>query len=216
MISTGLSGAPWIGLPQGNWPGIGLDLGPAFVELLPAFAFVAPHRRHPDNHRYGRHSARVVAPPPGRGLPGGRRRGGGGRHRQTAFRSRRDCADSDHRRQRPHGRADGGRGPQGGNRRRRRADRARLPAQGTCHDTGDTQPGRRRLSDRRAGVDLCPWDDGGGTGRDRSSQGADRRCCLLGRRRLPERSPLPRSSRGASWRPPGERHNCRGGSRQFS
>ena len=33
--------ASWIGLPQGNWPGIGLDLGPAFVELLPAFAFVA-------------------------------------------------------------------------------------------------------------------------------------------------------------------------------
>ncbi len=33
--------APWIGLPLGNWPGIGLDLGPAFVELLPAFAFVA-------------------------------------------------------------------------------------------------------------------------------------------------------------------------------
>ena len=33
--------APWIGLPLGNWPGIGLDLGPAFVQLLPAFAFVA-------------------------------------------------------------------------------------------------------------------------------------------------------------------------------
>ena len=33
--------APWIGLPQGDWPGIGLDLGPAFVELLPAFVFVA-------------------------------------------------------------------------------------------------------------------------------------------------------------------------------
>ena len=33
--------ASWIGLPQGHWPGIGLDLGPAFVELLPAFAFVA-------------------------------------------------------------------------------------------------------------------------------------------------------------------------------
>ena len=33
--------APWIGLPQGGWPGIGLDLGPAFVELLPAFAFVS-------------------------------------------------------------------------------------------------------------------------------------------------------------------------------
>ena len=33
--------APWIGLPQGNWPGIGLDLGPAFAELLPAFVFVS-------------------------------------------------------------------------------------------------------------------------------------------------------------------------------
>ena len=33
--------APWLGLPQGRWPGIGLDLGPAFVELLPAFAFVS-------------------------------------------------------------------------------------------------------------------------------------------------------------------------------
>ena len=33
--------APWIGMPQGSWPGIGFDLGPAFVGLLPAFAFVA-------------------------------------------------------------------------------------------------------------------------------------------------------------------------------
>ena len=33
--------APWIGLPQGDWPGIGLDLGPAFIELVPAFVFVA-------------------------------------------------------------------------------------------------------------------------------------------------------------------------------
>ena len=33
--------APWIGLPLGDWPGIGIDLGPAFVELLPAFVFVS-------------------------------------------------------------------------------------------------------------------------------------------------------------------------------
>ena len=33
--------APWFGLPQGGWPGFGFDLGPAFVSLLPAFAFVA-------------------------------------------------------------------------------------------------------------------------------------------------------------------------------
>ena len=33
--------APWIGAPEGGWPGVGLDLGPAFVELLPAFVFVA-------------------------------------------------------------------------------------------------------------------------------------------------------------------------------
>ena len=31
----------WIGLPEGGWPDIGLDVGPAFVELLPAFVFVA-------------------------------------------------------------------------------------------------------------------------------------------------------------------------------
>ena len=33
--------APWIGVPQGAWPGVGLDFGPAFVALLPAFVFVA-------------------------------------------------------------------------------------------------------------------------------------------------------------------------------
>ena len=33
--------APWIGAPQGGWPGVGLDLGPAFAQLLPAFVFVA-------------------------------------------------------------------------------------------------------------------------------------------------------------------------------
>ena len=33
--------APWVGLPQGSWPGIGLDLGPAFAGLLPAFVFVS-------------------------------------------------------------------------------------------------------------------------------------------------------------------------------
>ncbi len=33
--------ASWIGLPEGGWPGVGLDLGPAFVELFPAFVFVA-------------------------------------------------------------------------------------------------------------------------------------------------------------------------------
>ena len=33
--------APWIGVPEGGWPGVGLDFGPAFVELFPAFVFVA-------------------------------------------------------------------------------------------------------------------------------------------------------------------------------
>ena len=33
--------AQWIGLPEAGWPGLGPDLGPAFVELLPAFVFVA-------------------------------------------------------------------------------------------------------------------------------------------------------------------------------
>ena len=33
--------AAWIGVPQAAWPGVGLDFGPAFVALLPAFVFVA-------------------------------------------------------------------------------------------------------------------------------------------------------------------------------
>ena len=33
--------ASWIGLPNGAWPGVDLDFGPAFWALLPAFVFVA-------------------------------------------------------------------------------------------------------------------------------------------------------------------------------
>ena len=33
--------ASWVGLPQISWPGVGLDFGPAFVGLLPAFVFVS-------------------------------------------------------------------------------------------------------------------------------------------------------------------------------
>ena len=33
--------ASWIGLPNGAWPGVDLDFGPAFWTLLPAFVFVA-------------------------------------------------------------------------------------------------------------------------------------------------------------------------------
>ena len=36
-----VAAAPWIGVPQAAWPGVELDLGPAFVQLLPAFVFVA-------------------------------------------------------------------------------------------------------------------------------------------------------------------------------
>lgn len=32
--------AGWFGIPQGGWPGFGLDFGPAFWALLPAFVFV--------------------------------------------------------------------------------------------------------------------------------------------------------------------------------
>ena len=36
-----IAAAPWIGLPRGGWPGVRLDFGPTFMQLLPAFAFVA-------------------------------------------------------------------------------------------------------------------------------------------------------------------------------
>ena len=32
--------ASWVGLPQGAWPGVDLEFGPAFVGLLPAFVFL--------------------------------------------------------------------------------------------------------------------------------------------------------------------------------
>ena len=32
--------AAWVGLPQGAWPGLDLEFGPAFVGLLPAFVFL--------------------------------------------------------------------------------------------------------------------------------------------------------------------------------
>ena len=32
--------APWVGLPEGGWPGLDLDFGPVFWALLPAFVFV--------------------------------------------------------------------------------------------------------------------------------------------------------------------------------
>ena len=34
-------GTPWLGVPLGGWPGLTLDVEPAFVGLLPAFVFVA-------------------------------------------------------------------------------------------------------------------------------------------------------------------------------
>ena len=35
-----VAAAPWVGFPEGNWPGIDLEFGPAFWALLPAFLFV--------------------------------------------------------------------------------------------------------------------------------------------------------------------------------
>ena len=41
IYDTGrVAGAPWIGLPEGRWPGLDLDFGPAFWALLPGFVFV--------------------------------------------------------------------------------------------------------------------------------------------------------------------------------
>ena len=35
-----IAAASWVGLPEGGWPGFGLDFGPVFWGLLPAFVFV--------------------------------------------------------------------------------------------------------------------------------------------------------------------------------
>ncbi len=38
--STRVAAAPWVGIPEGRWPGIDLEFGTAFWGLLPAFMFV--------------------------------------------------------------------------------------------------------------------------------------------------------------------------------
>ena len=35
-----IADAPWVGLPEGGWPGLDIDFGPVFWTLLPAFVFV--------------------------------------------------------------------------------------------------------------------------------------------------------------------------------
>ena len=35
-----MAGAAWFGLPEGRWPGLDLDFGPAFWALLPGFVFI--------------------------------------------------------------------------------------------------------------------------------------------------------------------------------
>ena len=41
IYDTGrVAGAAWFGLPEGQWPGLDLDFGPAFWALLPGFVFV--------------------------------------------------------------------------------------------------------------------------------------------------------------------------------
>ena len=38
--TSAIAAAPWIGLPGTGWPGLSLDLGPAFWALLPAFVLI--------------------------------------------------------------------------------------------------------------------------------------------------------------------------------
>ena len=152
--------APWIGLPQGDWPGIGLDLGPAFIELVPAFVFVAligaiqtitgavaiqrVSWRRPRAVDYRAVEGAVAADGIGKLLSG-----------LTAIVPTQTIAVSV-----PTVELTGVAARRGGTRRRRRAAGAGLPAKGRRHDSGDPQPGRRRLLDRRAGDEFCARHDG--------------------------------------------------------
>ena len=73
--------APWIGLPPGRLAGNRARPRPGLCGTPACLRVRFPHRRYPDDHRCGRHPARVVAPAAGRGLPGGGGCSNGGRHR---------------------------------------------------------------------------------------------------------------------------------------
>ena len=59
-----------------------------FWTLLPGFLLAATDRRHPDDQQRRRRSARLLAPAPGSGFPGGAGRGGHRRPEQPALRPR--------------------------------------------------------------------------------------------------------------------------------
>ena len=84
IYDTGrVAGAAWFGLPEGQWPGLDLDFGPAFWALLPGFVFVTPDRHHQIDRRRRRDPAGVLAPAAGGGLP--IRAGDGGRRGRGAI-----------------------------------------------------------------------------------------------------------------------------------
>ena len=192
--------ARWIGPPEGDWPGVGLDLGPAFVELLPAFVFVAVigtiqtitgavaiqrvSWRRARAVDYRAVEGAVAADGIGKLLSG-----------LTGIMPTQTIGVSV-----PTVELTGV-----------AARRVGIAAGGVlialaflpkvlAMILADSQPRRRRLPDRRAGDELRPRDDRGRAGRDRSPQGIDCRRRVLGRRRLPERPDIPRAPRGARGR----------------
>ena len=190
---TRVGRSSWVGLPEGGWPGVGLDLGPAFVELLPAFVFVAligairtitsavaiqrVSWRRPRAVDYRAVEGAVAADGIGKLLSGL----AGIMPTQTIGVSV-PTVELTGVAARRVGIAAGG----------ILVAVAFLPKL-LALILAIPSPVIVGLPDRRAGDDLRPRDDGGGPGRDRSSQGDDRRRRVLGRRGLPERPDFPRT-----------------------
>ena len=168
-----------------------------------------PGRRHRDDRRRRGNPARVVAPAAGRRLPRGAGRGGRGRRRQPAFRSRRHGTEHHLFHQHRGNRADRRRRARRRSRHRCHLRSAGLPAQGARGGAGDSAPGGGSVHHRAPGHALRHRDEDGDPGWDRLSQGLGGRGLFLGRGGVPKWRDLSRVLRRVRRRPAAERHDCR-------
>ena len=204
-----VAAASWIGFPEGEWPGVRSRLRTGLLGAPSRVSAGGRHRRHPGHEQLRGNPAGVLAPGPGRRLPGGPGHAhGGGSEQPPLWR----CGE------RPEyhpldelvvGRADRRRGPA-----RRGGDRGNLHppcilSEGTGRGPRDSGPCRHRLPRRPHGSALRGRREHRHAERNGLSQGADRRCLLLGGGRVPERPGVSRTCCGARGRPVSQRDDDR-------
>ena len=201
--------AGWIGLPEGNWPGLNLDFGPVFWGLLPAFIFatlVGAIETIGDGLAIQRVSWRKPRAPDFRAVQGAVAADGvgnllsglAGTVPNTTYSTSVSVTE-----------LTGVGGAPGRNRSGSDLPGRGVSPQGACADPG--HPGTRGggLRHRPHGDAVHRRDQAGVPGRNERPQRPDLRSVLLDRYRIPGRRHLPGILLGLCRRDDGERHDGR-------